>query len=175
MTRCCAKTLQGRRCKKSATDGFCWMHAPKDECNICLETVKCCKQLDCSHKFCKVCINKWIINTQTPCCPNCRHEINKIHVISAFNWAEEQDLVYLMQLNIFDINKLDDVDALLVSAACTIHEFGLVTEETIKNIFYLLHLNDNTILERINKVKRVRQCFKLKSDNNPTKLYQFLF
>ena len=42
-------------------------------CQICLNKIRCKKQLNCSHSFCHGCINKWRKNNNT--CPICRTEI----------------------------------------------------------------------------------------------------
>jgi len=47
-----------------------------DECPICFNK-KCLHTLNCKHKFCNSCLNKWSTLKAIPSCPLCREEIKE--------------------------------------------------------------------------------------------------
>lgn len=62
---------------------FCGIHAPGEECSICLDPQKASgrgsMQLNCKHAFHGRCLQKWIIKRPTrPVCPLCRSPIDPI-------------------------------------------------------------------------------------------------
>ena len=71
MTTCQGITLKGNQCKIICKKEFCHIHC--ENCSICLENFKSKIKLNCSHKFCKLCIYNWMFTNNT--CPMCRAEI----------------------------------------------------------------------------------------------------
>ena len=77
---CKGKCVTGRSCKNKTSNEFCHIHAPPQECSICLEVVKCSDRhytlFGCKHKFHFSCIKKWAKSRadggKKPNCPCCR-------------------------------------------------------------------------------------------------------
>ena len=50
----------------------------KNECSICLESIKNNTKLRCGHEFCLECLKNWIMNKKnTKTCPLCRFEFTE--------------------------------------------------------------------------------------------------
>lgn len=72
MTTCQGITQKGNHCKIICKESdFCHIH--NENCSICLENFKSKIKLNCSHKFCKLCIYNWMFTNYN--CPLCRTEI----------------------------------------------------------------------------------------------------
>jgi hypothetical protein len=181
-TRCSAKCLSGKRCRKSATTGeFCWTHGTKEtiDCGICLEeTIKKSKhnvQLDCEHIFCKECIFRWI-NT-TPNCPKCRKNVSEWELLRAHMWGEVEGIVYRAQINVYPMNRLAIMDGLFLAMLMDIHHDTTYVDEEFKKIEELISTEpENKLLfqKLINKKYTVSLWIKTDTiTGNPKILHTF--
>jgi len=73
-SRCRGITVYGKRCKlKKKCGGLCHIHKSQENCSICLNIIKNQRVLSCEHKFCKLCILKWMCTNFS--CPLCRKKL----------------------------------------------------------------------------------------------------
>ena len=100
MNQCQEITLKGQRCKKGINCNF------HQICSVCMDTIKNKIILDCGHKFCKDCINEWVISKMPDgSCPNCRTPITDI--TDCINWGLIHDKLFEAIEVVIDISSLD--------------------------------------------------------------------
>jgi hypothetical protein len=144
MTRCCAKTLKGSRCKKSTLSGskLCWNHEEKNICGICLdESVKKSDTnvlLNCNHTFCKKCIYVWIMNKQSKdaCCPNCRIHVGNDVIDSSEIWGEQTGILISIDVFYYSIEKsqLNFEERLLFHSVREVFNLYLIENDNFEKI-----------------------------------------
>lgn len=86
--------------------GHCFSVSPRSApivrdmtCSICLEDVsdENCAILECNHRYCKGCIDKWASCTPTPTCPTCRSKMEN-YVPLAIQLQQTFSKLYLRSL-----------------------------------------------------------------------------
>ena len=190
MTRCSAKCVTGKRCKKYVSkDGLCSVHLPKEmvDCSICFDDIEKNSNgtvlLECGHSFCKKCIHTWIIEKNTFCsCPNCRTSISVSTQSKAAFWGLEHNYLFVSDTHYYDFSILPQIDYFILMArifngvvikqyVCTDEQFKIV-EENLKD-----DINFYEIFKVLKEAVVVKpKLFLVKNyPEKPKKLHIFIF
>ena len=151
MSICQGITLKGNQCKIICKNDFCHIH--NENCSICLENFKSKIKLNCSHKFCKLCIYNWMFTKNT--CPMCRTLITDQKKFTEY--AFKNKFYIKMKKNNIIISFLDKADLEILSLL-GIYVNGYINQKVWEKIIinsFWTRLNINIITEPIEFIAKI--------------------
>ena len=174
--RCIAITCSGKQCKKTSKTDLCWTHSPCEmsECGVCLEeTLKCNIKLECSHKFCKECIYKWFLESDT--CPTCRAVTSK-HIFRAQLWGEQEGYMYRPEVVFYPLSSTIDISASALNYFESVYNVAIMDDE-FKNFYEKINNHEtlSSIFNELQSLSYTMYPLVKKSLYNPTKIHMFVW
>ena len=171
MGRCNGQTLKGVQCKRIINEEYCSDH--KEICGICMDPLKRQVVIQCGHKFCKQCINKWIcISCPNYSCPMCRDKLQYSLINDGLNWGLNNQLILYANIHTLSIDILDELERELLIIYLNIFKHTYLSENDFINIGHIASGNEiiNKSFQKLLKnIKITKVIAKIDSENKYTK------
>jgi len=172
MGRCNGQTLKGTQCKRIINGEYCSDHN-NETCGICMDPLKCQAIIQCGHKFCKQCINKWVcISCPNYSCPICRGKIQYSIINDGLNWGLNNQLIMYTDIHTISIDILDKSEGELLILCLNIYKDTYLSEIEFNDICHIA--NDNEIINQpfqklLKNIKITKAIAKINFENKFTK------